>query len=145
MKKMDNQKFGVRELFGRAKPPFNRWIPAYLRIDWHVNDAEWEEYEPGDPPRSGDITLHYFATSFNEWTEIINKFNNNQLTEEEAKTSIKQVKFRTFPTMLDEWEVLMEKFVRDEITQAEVITGMLKASKDFYDSGGVWPKKEEEE
>jgi hypothetical protein len=135
--KMRKPGFGIRELFGRAKPPYNRWLPAYLRLDWRVDDEEEREaYEPCDPPMSGDITLSYFAVSFSEWEEILNKYEEKRITMEEAEQHVKQVTFRTFPGVLDVWDVLLEKFSRHEITTAEVVMGMLKASKEANEGKG---------
>ena len=134
--------FALCAFFGRDKPQVGnriwrrKWKPAYFRLEWRVDDEDERElYDPDDPPRTGDITLLYFATSFKEWVDILDKFENNVISREEASKYIKEVKFKTFPEAFTVWNNLLDSFVRSEMTQAEVVTGMLKAAGEHADGG----------
>ena len=122
--------FAKRCLFGRAKPPLNRWLPAYLRLDWRQGEGGEDVYDMIRPPIKGEITLSYFAVSFNEWVSLLNRYQENKMMRGEVERHVRKISFKTFPEAFTLWDDLIARFEADEITSADVIMGMLKASKE---------------
>jgi hypothetical protein len=118
--------------FGLVRKEKGRSNPGYVWIHWEVDEDKYPDYWPTQTPPEGEYRIEYYPLGFNEWRDMVEKYNRDEISYEAARAGVMEVIVRIFPKSLEYYEHdLHERIRRGEIDAKQAVDLIVKASK-FY-------------